>query len=238
MDNQHRAMTGAQTMDMSTDQGLRTFMLGVYNHMIVAMGITGAVAFFFSQSPQLMKAVFSTPLGFVVMFAPLGFVFFLAARVNKMSPSAARLTFYIFAAVMGVSLSTIFMRYTGMAIAQIFFMTAAMFGALSLWGYTTKKDISGWGSFLFMGVIGIIIASIVNIFLGSSAIQFAVSVLGLLIFAGLTAYDTQRLKQSYYILAGDVAMAARVSIMGALSLYLNFLNMFLFMLSLFGGGRN
>ena len=235
MDNQHRTFAGAQTMDMSTDQGLRTFMLGIYNHMIVAMGITGFVAFFFSQSAQLMKAAFTAPLSYVVMFAPLGFVFFLAARVNKMSPSAARMTFYIFSAVMGVSLSTIFLVYTGMAIAQIFFMTAAMFGALSLWGYTTKKDISGWGSFLFMGLIGIIIASIVNLFLGSSAIEFAVSVLGLLIFAGLTAYDTQRLKHSYYQLAGDATMAARVSIMGALSLYLNFLNMFLFLLSLFGG---
>ncbi len=238
MDNQYRTMSGAPAMDMSVDQGLRTFMLGVYNHMMVAMGITGGVAFFASQSAPLMKLLLTTPLRFVVMFAPLAFVFFLSARIYKMSPGAARMTFYIFSAVMGLSLSWIFLVYTGMNIAKIFFMTSAMFGSLSLWGYTTKKDISGWGSFLFMGVIGLIIASVVNMFLGSSAIQFAVSVLGLLIFAGLTAYDTQRLKHTYYAIAADASMAARVSVMGALSLYLNFLNMFMFMLSLFGGGRD
>jgi len=238
MDHQHRTVSRSPAMDMSLDQGLRTFMLGIYNHMMVAMLITGAIAYFSSQSAPLMQLIFTTPLRWVVMFAPLGFVFFLAARVFKMSPGAARMWFYAFAGMMGLSLSWIFLAYTGMAIAKIFFMTAAMFGALSLFGYTTKKDISGWGGFLIMGVIGIIIASVVNLFLGSSAIQFAVSVLGLLIFAGLTAYDTQRLKHSYYSLGGDATMAARVSIMGALSLYINFLNMFMFLLSLFGGSRN
>lgn len=238
MDNQHRTMSHARSMDMSMDQGLRTFMLGIYNHMMVAMGITGTIAYFSSQSPALMQMIYTTPLRWVVMFAPLGFVFFLASRVYKMSPSAARGWFYAFAAVMGLSLSWIFQVYAGIAITQIFFMTAAMFGALSLWGYTTKKDISGWGSFLIMGVIGIIIASVVNIFLASSAVQFAVSVLGLLIFAGLTAYDTQKLKHTYYAIGADATMAARVSVMGALTLYLDFLNMFMFMLSLFGGSRN
>ncbi|VAW01839.1 FIG005935: membrane protein [hydrothermal vent metagenome] len=239
MENQYRATSQVQSMDMSTDQGLRTFMLGIYNHMMVAMGITGAVAYFASQSADLMRLMYGpSPLRFVVMFAPLAFVFFLSARIYKMSPGAARAWFYVFAATMGLSISWIFQVYTGMNITKVFFMTAVMFGGTSLYGYTTKKDISGWGSFLIMGVIGIIIASVVNLFLGSSAIQFAVSVLGLLIFAGLTAYDTQRLKHTYYSIASDASMAARVSIMGALSLYINFLNMFMFLLSLFGGSRN
>jgi len=237
MNNQYR-MASSATMDTSTDMGLRTFMLGIYKHMIVAMGITGAVAMFTSQSQPLMNLIYTTPLRWVVMFAPLAFVFFLASRIYKMSPSAARIAFYLFAATMGLSLSWIFLAYTGMSIANIFFMTAGMFGGLSLWGYTTKKDISGWGSFLIMGVFGIIIASVVNLFLHSSAIQFAVSVIGLLIFAGLTAYDTQKLKHTYYAIGANADMAARVSIMGALNLYLDFLNMFMFMLSLFGGSRN
>jgi FtsH-binding integral membrane protein len=235
MNNQYRTTSGAPTMDMSTDQGLRTYMLGIYNHMVVAMGITGAVAFFASQSQQLMQLLYSTPLRWVVMFAPLAFVFYLSARIYKMSPSAARIAFYLFSATMGLSISFIFLVYTGMSIATIFFMTAAMFGSLSLWGYTTKKDISGWGGFLFMGLIGVIIASVVNLFLHSSMMEFAISVIGLLVFAGLTAYDTQKLKHSYYAIGGDAAMAARMSIMGALNLYLDFLNMFLFMLRLFGG---
>ena len=150
-----------------------------------------------------------------------------------MSVAAAQMTFWVFAAIMGLSLSSIFLVYTAESITRVFFITAAAFGALSLWGYTTKKDLSGWGSFLFMGLIGVIIASIVNIFLASSALQFAVSVIGVLVFAGLTAYDTQRIKEMYY--AGDSAEAAgKKAIMGALSLYLNFINMFIMLLQLFG----
>jgi len=235
MDNQHRTMSQAPTMDMSLDQGLRTFMLGIYRHMTIAIAITGAIAFFASQSQPLMQVIYGTPLRWVVMFGPLAFVFFLSARVYKMSPAGARAAFYAFAAMMGLSVATIFLRFDPMLITQVFFMTSAMFGGLSLWGYTTKKDISGWGSFLIMGVIGIIIASVVNIFVGSSAIFFAINLLGLGIFAGLTAYDTQRLKHSYYELGGNADMAARVSIMGALSLYINFLNMFMMLLNLLGG---
>lgn len=238
MDNQYRTMSRAPSMDMSLDQGLRTFMLGIYRHMMIAIAITGVIALMTSQSQDLMRVIFTTPLRWVVMFGPLAFVFFLAARVYKMSPGAARVAFYAFAAMMGLSVATIFIRFEPMLIAQVFFMTSAMFGGLSLWGYTTKKDISGWGSFLIMGVIGIIIASVANLFLGSSAVYFAINLIGLGIFAGLTSYDTQRLKHSYYQIGADASMAARVSIMGALSLYINFLNMFMMLLSLLGGNRN
>jgi FtsH-binding integral membrane protein len=168
------------------------------------------------------------------MLAPLAFVFFLSFRIEKMSVGAAQLTFWLFAAVMGVSLSSIFLVFTGQSIAQIFFITAATFGALSLWGYTTKRDISAWGSFLFMGLIGIILASIVNIFLQSSGLQFAISVIGVLVFAGLTAYDTQRIKDGYFMVAGNAEAMGRSAIMGALALYLDFINMFMMLLNLFG----
>ena len=167
------------------------------------------------------------------MLAPLGMVFFLSARLNKMSVSGAQMAFWIFAGLMGLSLSSIFLVYTGASLTRVFFISAAAFGGLSLYGYTTKKDISGWGSFLIMGLIGIIIASVVNIFLASSALQFAVSVIGVLVFAGLTAYDTQQIKEMYY--EGDsTAVAGRKAIGGALRLYLDFINLFLMLLSLFG----
>jgi FtsH-binding integral membrane protein len=170
----------------------------------------------------------------VVMLLPLAFVFGLSAGVSRMSTATAQLVFYAFAVAMGVSISSIFLVFTNASIAQVFLITAIAFAALSLWGYTTRKDISGWGSFLFMGVIGIIIASIVNIFIGSSAMQFALSVITVLVFAGLTAYDTQRLKDMYYSVQGDTLAMGRTAIMGALSLYINFLNIFLSLLSLFG----
>jgi len=169
-----------------------------------------------------------------VMLAPLGFVFFLGFRIQKMSLGAAQASFWAFAAVMGLSISSIFLVFTGQSIAQIFFITAATFGALSLYGYTTKRDLSAWGSFLFMGVVGIIIAMVVNIFLQSSALQFAISVIGVLVFAGLTAYDTQRIKDGYYMVAGSAELVAKSAIMGALALYLDFINMFMFLLQLFG----
>ena len=166
--------------------------------------------------------------------AALGFVFFLSFRIYQMSVSAAQWTFWLFAAVMGLSLSTIFLVFTGQSITQVFFVTAAAFGGLSLYGYTTNRDLSGWGSFLIMGVIGIVIAALVNLFLQSSALQFAISVIGVLVFAGLTAYDTQQIKDNYYAVVGDMTATSKAAIMGALNLYLDFINMFTSLLQLFG----
>ncbi|MCL4107679.1 UNVERIFIED_CONTAM: hypothetical protein GTU68_022140 [Idotea baltica] len=217
-------------------------MSKVYGTMSVGMLITFAVAWAVGSNDALLS-LFRDPvtlrpniLGWVAMFAPLGMVFAFGAAINKLSAAGAQLFFYTFAAMMGLSISYIFAAYTGMSIAQVFFATSAGFAGLSLWGYTTKKDISGWGSFLIMGVVGLIIASIVNIFLGSPAIAFAVSALGVLIFAGLTAYDTQKIKTTYIAHAhhGDQEWLQKAGIMGALSLYLNFINMFLMLLSLFG----
>jgi FtsH-binding integral membrane protein len=227
-----RAQVGVERID----EGLRSYMLQVYNYMGLGLAITGAVAFLVAATPALYLPIFTSPLKWVVMLAPLGFVFFLGARINHMSVSAAQLTFWVFAAVMGLSMASIFLVFTGASIARVFFITAATFGAMSLYGYTTKRDLSGWGSFLFMGLIGIIIASLVNLFVGSSAVQFAVSVIGVLVFTGLTAYDTQRIKEMYYEMdAADVA--TRKAIMGALSLYLSFINLFMMLLQLFGTQR-
>jgi uncharacterized protein len=238
MNNINRSMAGSQTMDTSVDAGLRSFMLGIYNNMTLGLAITGLVAFFTSQSLPLMQLINGSMLRWVVMLAPLGFVIYLSARVMKMKPATARMWFFAFAAVMGLSLSYIFLVYTGASIAKVFFITAASFGALSLWGYTTKKNLSGMGSFMMMGLFGIIIAMVVNIFLKSTAMDFAISAIGVVIFAGLTAWDTQRLKHSYYEIGANAEMAGRVAIMGALSLYLDFLNLFLFMLRFMGGGRS
>jgi FtsH-binding integral membrane protein len=226
----------------AVDEGLRSYMLGVYNYMAAGVALTGVAAYVTSmmavgadgQLTAFGTALYASPLKWVVMLAPLAFVFFLSFRIEKMSVGAAQLTFWLFAAVMGVSLSSIFLVFTGQSIAQIFFITAATFGALSLWGYTTKRDISAWGSFLFMGLIGIILASIVNIFLQSSGLQFAISVIGVLVFAGLTAYDTQRIKDGYFMVAGNAEAMGRSAIMGALALYLDFINMFMMLLNLFG----
>jgi FtsH-binding integral membrane protein len=215
------------------DEGLRAYMLGVYNYMAVAMGITGLVAYLTSNSPPLLNAIYGSPLQWVVMLAPLGFVFFLSARVHKMAASTAQITFWIFAAVMGLSLSYIFLAYTGASVTRIFFITAGAFAGLSLLGYTTKKNLSGMGTFLFMGLIGVIIAMVVNIFLASPALQFVISVVGVLVFAGLTAYDTQQIKNMYDA-ADSGEVSTKKSVMGALRLYLDFLNMFLFLLQLFG----
>jgi FtsH-binding integral membrane protein len=216
-------------------------MLGVYNYMAAGVALTGIAAYLTwslavsgGELTSFGQALYNSPLKWVVMLAPLGFVFFLSFRIEKMSIAAAQASFWLFAAVMGVSLSSIFLVFTGQSITQIFFITAATFGALSLWGYTTKRDISGWGSFLFMGLIGVILASVVNIFLQSSGLQFAVSVIGVLVFAGLTAYDTQRIKDTYFQVAGNAELAAKSAIMGALSLYLDFINMFMMLLNLFG----
>ncbi|WP_436643805.1 Bax inhibitor-1/YccA family protein [Microbaculum sp. FT89] len=222
------------------DEGLRAYMLQVYNYMAIGLAVTGVVAFGAftmavsgGQLTGFGQAIYASPLKWLIMLAPLGMVFFLSARLNSLSLGGAQMAFWVFAALMGLSLSSIFLVYTGNSIARVFFITAASFGGLSLYGYTTKKDLSGWGSFLFMGLIGIIIASVVNIFLASSALQFAVSVIGVLVFAGLTAYDTQQIKEMYSA-QDDGTTAGRKAIMGALRLYLDFINLFVMLLSLFG----
>jgi uncharacterized protein len=231
---------GART-GYAVDEGLRSYMLGVYNYMAAGVALTGVVAYLtYTMAVQggaltpFGQALYTSPLKWVVMLAPLGFVMFLGFRIQQMSVGAAQAAFWLFAAVMGISLSSIFLVFTGQSITQVFFVTAATFGALSLWGYTTKRDISGWGSFLFMGVVGIVIAALVNLFLQSSALQFAISAVGVLVFAGLTAYDTQRIKDGYYAVAGSAELVAKTAIMGALSLYLDFINMFVMLLNLFG----
>ena len=224
------------------DEGLRAHMNKVYGIMSVGMLVTFAVAWAVGSSPALL-GIFRDPvtlqpniLGWVAMFAPLGMVFAFGAAINRLSASGAQTFFYAFAAVMGLSLAWIFAAFTGLSIAQVFLTTSIAFAGLSLWGYTTKKDISAWGSFLIMGVIGLLVASIINIFLGSPAIMFAISILGVLIFAGLTAYDTQKIKTDYIAHAahGDQEWLAKSAIMGALNLYLDFINMFMFLLQLFG----
>lgn len=229
----HETVARPTTRAHEIDQGLRSYMMQVYNYMMGGVALTGVVAYLVSTNEALITLMYTTPLKWVVLFAPLVMVFALSASVHKLSYGATQICFWLFAALMGASLSWIFLRYGGVSITRIFFITAAAFGALSVYGYTTKKDLSGWGTFLFMGLIGIIIASIVNLFIGSSALQFAVSVIGVLVFSGLTAYDTQRIKELYYV--GDSAAAlGKKAVMGALSLYLDFINLFMMLLSLFG----
>ena len=232
-----KVMSRAQAEAAAVDVGLRAYMLRVYNYMCVALALTGAVAFFVSTSPTLLQAIYGTPLMWVVFLAPLGMVFFLSARIHKMSAGTAQTMFWIFAALVGLSLASIFIVYTGASVARVFFITAGAFAGLSLVGYTTKRDLSGMRTFLFMGVIGLVIAMVVNMFLGSSGLQLLISVVGVLIFAGLTAYDTQQIKLMYYE-ADSGEVATKKSIIGALKLYLDFLNMFIFLLHIFGMARN
>ena len=234
---------------VDVDQGLRAFMMGVYNNMVVGLGISGLVALGLNMAATVTNEagrlaltpfgqfLYTSPFKWVLMFAPLAFIFVFSFRLDRMSASSARTMFWAFAAVMGASMSTLMLVFTGASIVRVFFITAATFGALSLWGYTTKRSLSGMGSFLIMGLIGIIIASLVNLFLASSALQFAISILGVLIFAGLTAYDTQKLKEMYLYSGLDSEGAAKMSINGALTLYLDFINMFQFLLQLFGDRR-
>jgi uncharacterized protein len=229
------------------DRGLQAYMSRVYALMTGAMILTGLVAYVVGMDfravvnqqpttvfpPEVIAAMFSSPIRWVIMFAPLIFVFAFSAMINRMSGSTAQLLFWAFGAVMGLSIAWIFAVFTGMSIAQTFFATAAGFGALSLWGYTTKRDLSGMGTFLVMGVFGLIIAMVVNIFLQSSALQFAISAIGVLVFSGLTAYDTQKIKEMYFE-GDDVLVVGRKAIMGALTLYLDFINLFTFLLSFLG----
>jgi FtsH-binding integral membrane protein len=240
--NGRLATTGVQT-GADIDQGLRAYMLRVYNYMALALAITGIAAFstfhLAVQGGQLTpfgSLLFTSPLKWVVMLAPLAMVFFLSFRINSMSVGAAQLTFWIYSALMGLSLSSIFLVFTAQSITQTFFVTAASFGALSLYGYTTKRDLSPIGSFLIMGLFGVIIASLVNIWLKSDAMSFIISIVGVLVFAGLTAWDTQKIKEMYSA-ADDEQSAGRKAVMGALSLYLDFINLFLMLLRLFGSRR-
>lgn len=234
--------TAAGARSAQIDEGLRAHMNKVYGTMSVGMLLTFAVAWAVGTSPQLLS-VFRDPmtlqpniLGWIVMFAPLIMVFAFGAALNRLSAAGAQLFFYAFAAVMGLSLSWIFVAFTGFSIAQVFLVTSIAFAGMSLFGYVTKKDLSGMGTFLMMGVIGLVVASIINIFLGSPAIMFAISIIGVLIFAGLTAYDTQNIKATYlqHAHSGDSEWLGKAAIMGALSLYLDFINMFMFLLQLFG----
>ena len=229
----NRTYAARTTTAADIDVGLREYMLRVYNYMVGGLAVTGLVAYFVSSNDALLQTIYGTPLQWVVMLAPLGFVLFFSVRLHKMAVGTAQAVFWAFAAVMGLSLASIFIVYTGASIARVFFITAATFAGMSLYGYTTKRDLSGFGSFLMMGLIGIIIAMVVNMFLASSALDFAISVIGVLIFTGLTAYDTQRIKEMY--VAGDgAAVMTKKSIMGALSLYLDFINLFIMLLHLFG----
>lgn len=221
----------------SYDMALRDYMVKVYNHMATALGISGLVAFLVSSSPVLMNAIFGTPLAWLVMLAPLGFVIFFSYKMNSISAQKAKSYLYIYSVLMGLSMASIFIMYTGASIARVFFISASVFGAMSLYGYSTKKDLSSWGSFLIMGLIGIIIASLVNLFLQSSALHFAISLIGVFVFIGLTAYDTQRIKQTYYQVAGSAEMVSKAAVMGALNLYLDFINLFIMMLRFFGERR-
>jgi FtsH-binding integral membrane protein len=215
------------------DEGLRSFMLRVYSYMALGLGLTGFVAYFVANTPALAQAIFGTPLAFVFMFAPFALVMFLSFRLDKIQASTAQALFWAYAGLMGVSLSVVLLSYTGQSIARIFFVTASVFGSMSLYGYTTKKDLTSMGSFMIMGLFGVILASIVNMFMQSSAMQMLLSVLTVIIFTGLTAYDTQKIKEIYYS-ADDADTATKKAVIGALNLYIDFINIFLSLLRLFG----
>ncbi|WP_102829926.1 Bax inhibitor-1/YccA family protein [Bartonella bovis] len=242
--------------DASIDQGLRSYMLGVYNTMAIGLLITASAAYIIASlattadinqaAAQINGSVYLTsfgvtfytsPLSYVIMFSPLVAVLFLSFKINTLSTNAARSLFFGYAALVGLSLSSIILRYTPESIVQTFVITSAAFGSLSLYGYTTKRDLTAMGSFLFMGLIGLLLAMVVNIFLGSSALQFAISVIGVLVFAGLTAYNTQTIKLMYYEGDADDTRGRKI-IMGALNLYLDFINMFVFLLQFLGSNRN
>jgi len=215
------------------DEGLRQHMLGVYRNMALGLGLTALVSAAIASTPALYQPIFGTPLKWVAIFAPLAFVLFFSFRVERMTTAQARTAFYAFAGVMGVSMASIFLAFTGVSIATGFVSAAALFATMSLWGYTTHVDLSRWTTFLMVGLVGVVVASIVNLFIGSSTLQLAFSIVGVLVFTGLTAWDTQRLKSEYLAYAGS-ERAEKLAVMGALSLYLNLINIFQLLLSLFG----
>lgn len=224
------------------DAGLRSYMLSVYNYMTSGVLLTGIVALLFAKS-SLINFIISpatgqaTPLFWVALFAPLGLVFWLSMGINRVSASTAQTIFWLYAGLIGVQFSSLFLVYTGVSIAQTFFAVAAAFAGLSLYGYTTKKDLSGWGSFLIMGVVGIFVALLINLFLQSPALNLAISAIGVLVFAGLVAYDTQKIKSLYVVVAGNGEAMAKTAVIGALNLYIDFINMFLFLLRFMGARR-
>ena len=218
------------------DEGLRAYMLRVYNYMGLGLALSGAVALYVANSPGIRDAIFGTGLAWVVMLAPLAFVLVISFGINRLSAQAAQALYWAFAATMGISLASIFMLYTATSITRVFFISAATFGAMSLYGYTTRRDLTSWGSFLFMGLIGIILAMIVNLFLASAALDFMISAIGVLVFVGLTAYDTQMVRREYSEMDG-AEVATKKAIYGALRLYLDFINLMLMLLRLFGDRR-
>src|SRR5919202_4708189 len=234
---ENRWTVRSATIDQAAiDVGLREYMLRVYNYMASGLALTGIVAYVAAFS-GFYQAIAGTPLIWLVMLAPLGLVFFFSFRLEQMSLGAAQATFWVYAAVMGLSLAGIFLVFTGTSIARVFFITAGTFAAMSLYGYTTRSDLSRFGSVLMMGLIGIIIASLVNIFIASSALQFAISVIGVIVFTGLTAWDTQQIKEMYYS-ADDYETGSKKAIMGALRLYLDFINLFMMLMQLLGTRRD
>ena len=230
-------MTPAQAEAAQIDVGLRQYMLRVYNTMAGGLALTGLVAFLVASSPAAVQLLFGTPLKWVVMLAPIALVFFFSFKIESLKASTAQTIFWVYAGLMGASLATVFLMFTGASVARTFFVTAAAFAGLSLYGYTTKRDLSAFGTFLVMGLIGLIIASIVNIFLASSMLQFVISAAGVLIFAGLTAWDTQKIKEMYWE-ADGYEVASKKAIMGALTLYLDFINLFMFLLQFLGVRRD
>lgn len=245
-ESERSAWVGGRAASAEIDVGLRQYMLRVYNYMASGVALTGLIAALVANTPALTALFYQagingrmgmTGLGWIAMLAPIGIVFAMSFGVNRMSAATVQGLFWLYAGLMGISLSTIFFVYTGTSITRVFFISAASFAGLSLYGYTTKRNLSALGSFCVMGLIGILIASVVNIFLQSSMMYFVVSVLGVLIFAGLTAYDTQKIRDMYWVGdGGDVA--SKKSVMGALTLYLDFINLFLMLLRLFGDRRN
>ena len=232
-----QTMTRAEAEAAEIDVGLREYMLKVYNYMASGLALTGIVAYGVSTSEAAMQVIFGGGMLFwVIALAPLGLVFYLSARINSMQASTAQTLFWAYAGLMGLSLSFIFIVYTGTSVARVFFITAGTFAGMSLYGYTTKRDLTGWGSFLFMGLIGVIIASVVNMFLQSTVMHFVISVIGVLVFVGLTAYDTQAIKNMYSESDSDEVYSKK-AVMGALRLYLDFINLFILLLQLFGSRR-
>ena len=227
-----RVCSGARTGSLY-DEGLRQHMLRVYHYMGLGLVVTGAIAFAVASTPALYVPIFSSPLKWVVMLAPLAFVLLFSFRMQTMSAASAQAMFWAFCAVMGLSLASVFLVFTGTSIARTFFIAATMFGATSLYGYTTRRDLTQFSSFLIMGLIGVVIASLVNLFLGSTALQFAISVIGIAVFIGLTAWDTQTIKEQYAE-NFDAESRQKLAVFGAFSLYLNFINIFQLLLNFTG----
>jgi FtsH-binding integral membrane protein len=240
--NYAASRAGYRADQVAIDAGLRAYMIRVYNYMAAGVALTGVVAWLtFSAGAGLQltafgHAVFQSPLMWILVLAPLGLVFALSFGINRLQPGTALMLFFVYAGLLGLSLASIFLVYTGASVTRVFFISAAAFGALSLYGYTTQRDLTGIGSFMFMGLIGIIIASLVNIFLKSSGLDWAISIIGVVVFAGLTAYDTQSIKEMYSPM-DDGTVSGRKAVMGALRLYLDFINLFLMLLRLMGDRR-